>query len=80
MIDINMSDVFNLPLPAGELHIDNDFKSHRIISLYAETAINAYDANQERITELKAALTKIFNRLDAGGCDEWTLMGSQRPL
>jgi len=59
MSDIKMSDVFDLPLTGNEERIyDNDGDTIADIDVFAGNefaakAINAYDANQERVEELE---------------------------
>jgi len=52
---IKMSDVFELPIEKYSQWKECDFEK---VSAAMVTAINAYDANQERIKELEALLVK----------------------
>ena len=56
MKSIKMSDVFDLPMNTGDIYIDSDHEGHNTMVVASITAINAYDANQERIKELETEL------------------------
>lgn len=73
MTDIKMSDVFDNPLDLRLTEMGQVYCRFNLISdealEYIEDATKAYDANQERIKELEAALLKLIDV--ANLCDGW---------